>query len=177
MDDFEKFYKASIRFLSFRPRSEKELTDYLTKKTSFATSYAKASKVKKASEGQEKLRLQLLINSIIESLKKDKFINDEEFVKWWIEQRTLIKPKAWRIIKSELKMKGISREAIEEIQESDFKNENDKNSALKLAEKKLRTIHDQSNKFKTREKLSRYLAGKGFDWDIVKEAIDRVLEK
>ena len=73
MDDFEKFYKASIRFLSFRPRSEKELSDYLTKK--------------KCDD--------LTSKRIIESrLKKINLLDDEEFAKWWIEQRTLIKPQS-----------------------------------------------------------------------------------
>jgi len=155
MDDFEKFYKAAVRFLSFRPRSEKELSDYLTKK--------------KCDE--------LTSKRILESLKRDKFINDEEFTRWWIEQRTILKPKAWRVIMYELKQKGISKELIEAVQSSEFKVQNDSESALKLAEKKLRTIHDQSDKFKVKEKLGRYLASKGFDWDNIKIAIDQSLAK
>jgi regulatory protein len=155
MDDFEKFYKASVRFLSFRPRSEKELRDYLTKK--------------KCDE--------LTAKRILESLKRDKFINDEEFVRWWVEQRTLLKPKAWRVIVYELKQKGISKELIESVQSSGFKVQNDAESAMKLAEKKLRTIHDQTDRYKVKEKLGRYLAGKGFDWDTIKAVIDQILAK
>jgi regulatory protein len=154
MDDFEKFYKAAIRFLSFRPRSEKELRDYLTKK--------------KCDD--------LTAKRIIESLTRDKFLNDEEFVRWWVEQRTILKPKASRVIKFELKQKGISDELIND--EGLMINDNlDFDNALKLAEKKLRTIHDQANKFKVKEKLGRFLASKGFDWDTIKEVIDRSLGK
>jgi len=149
MDDFEKFYKAAVRFLSFRPRSEKEVRDYLTKK--------------KCDDVTAK--------RIIDSLKRDKFINDEEFIKWWVEQRTLLKPKAWRVIKYELKQKGVAEELFENY-ELRIKNY-DSESAMKLAEKKLRTIHDQSDKFKVKEKLGRYLASKGFDWDTIKIAIDQ----
>src|ERR1035437_2211959 len=124
MDDFEKFYKASVRYLSFRPRSEKELRDYLKKK--------------KCDD--------LTAKRILESLQRDKFINDEEFVRWWVEQRTLLKPKAVRVIKYELKQKGINKELVESF----FKeNEgSDSEAALKLAEKKLRTIHDQTDRYK-----------------------------
>jgi len=157
MDDFEKFYKASIRFLSFRPRSEKEMRDYLTRKI-------KDSRLT-INEG--------VLERIVQSLKRDKFINDEEFIKWWVEQRTLLKPKAWRVIKYELKRKGISDEMINDSGLMI----NDKDAAVKLAEKKLRTIHDQSDKFKVKEKLGRFLASKGFDWDTIKEVIDQVLAK
>jgi len=155
MDDFEKFYKAAIRYLSFRPRSEKELKDYLTKKECDP----------------------LISKRIIESLTRDRFLNDEEFVRMWIRERTLIKPKAIRVIKMELKQKGISKEMIESAFENSEDSPVDLDLAVRLAEKKLRTIHDQSDKFKVREKLGRYLASKGFDWDTIKEVIDRSLSK
>src|ERR1035437_4761786 len=129
MDDFEKFYKAAIRYLSFRTRSEKELSDYLTKK--------------KCDE--------LTSKRILDSLKRDKFLNDEEFARMWIRERTLINPKAIRVIKMELKQKGISKEVIEEAFENAEDSPVDLDLAFRLAEKKLRTIHDQSDKFKVKE--------------------------
>jgi regulatory protein len=155
MDDFEKFYKASVRYLSFRARSEKELSDYLTKKQCDA----------------------LTAKRILDSLKRDKFLNDEEFAKMWIRERTLIKPKAIRIIKMELKQKGISKELIDSLFENSDDSPSDLNLAVQLTEKKLRTIHDQTDRYKVKEKLGRYLAGKGFDWDTIKAAIDQVLAK
>lgn len=155
MDDFEKFYKASVRYLSFRPRSEKELRDYLTKKQCDP----------------------LIAKRIIDSLTRDKFLNDEEFARMWIRERTLIKPKAIRVIKMELKQKGISKELIESALENSDDSPIDLDLSLKLAEKKLRAIHDQTDKYKVKEKLGRYLASKGFDWDTIKAAIDQSLPK
>jgi regulatory protein len=155
MDDFAKFYKAAVRFLSFRPRSEKELQDYLTKK--------------KCDD--------LTSKQILESLKRDKFLNDEEFIRWWVEQRTILKPKAMRVIKFELKQKGINKELLDSFFEENEDSNSDFTNALKLAEKKLRTIHDRSERRKVQEKLGRYLAGKGFDWDTVKTVIDQILAK
>jgi len=156
MDDFEKFYKAAIRYLSFRPRSEKELRDYLKRKT-------------------ENLKPKIdesIIKRIIDSLVRDHFLNDEEFARMWIRERTLIKPKAIRVIKMELKQKGISREIIDSAMNNDEGLMiNDLANAVQLAEKKLRTIHDQTDKYKVKEKLGRYLAGKGFDWDTIKAAL------
>jgi regulatory protein len=155
MDDFEKFYKASVYYLSFRPRSEKELSDYLTKKQCDP----------------------LISKRIIDSLTRDKFLNDEEFARMWLRERTLIKPKAIRVIKMELKQKGISKELIDSLFENSDDSPIDFDLALKLAEKKLRTIHDQTDKYKVKEKLGRYLASKGFDWDTIKAAIDQSLAK
>lgn len=156
MDDFEKFYKAAIRFLSFRPRSEKELGDYLKKK--------------KCDD--------LIAKRIIESLKRDKFLNDEEFVRWWVEQRTILKPKAWRVIKYELKQKGITDEIIDSaISNDQLPMTNDKEAAMKLAEKKMPRYLRIEDKRKVYEKLSRFLASKGFDYDTIKEVIDQVLVK
>src|SRR3989344_6604171 len=86
-----KFYNKALKFLSYRPRSEKEIRDKLKKK--------------KASEET--------INKIILRLKENNFINDEEFVRWWIEQRTNFKPRSLRLIKMELKQKGVSNDLIE----------------------------------------------------------------
>jgi regulatory protein len=155
MDNFEKFYKASIRFLSFRPRSEKELRNYLTKK--------------KCDD--------LTAKRIIESLTRDKFLNDEEFTKWWVEQRTILKPKASRVIKFELKQKGISKELIENFFEENEDANTDSAKALKLAEKKMERYGKIEDKRKVYEKLGRFLASKGFDWDTIKEVIDQVLGK
>jgi regulatory protein len=155
MDDFEKFYKAAIRFLSFRPRSEKELSDYLMKK--------------KCDD--------LTAKRIIESLTRDKFLNDEEFVRWWVEQRTILKPKASRVIKFELKQKGISKDLIDSFFENEESSTSDFTKALALAEKKMVRLVKLEDKRKIYEKLGRFLASKGFDWDTIKEVIDQVLGK
>jgi len=150
--DFEKFYNKCLHFLSFRPRSEKEIRDYLAKK-------------KVSEEVSQK---------IIAKLKEYKFVDDFEFTKWWIEQRTRIKPKSWWTIKFELKQKGISSELIEN---SEIETPNDLETAKKLAEKKLRSISNKEDKQKTKEKLGRFLASKGFDWGIIRKSIDDVLSE
>jgi len=154
MDDFEKFYRASINYLSFRPRSEKEMRDYLTKK-----------------KCDDKT-----LKRIIESLLRTKFLNDEEFARRFIEQRTKIKPKANRVIKYELKQKGISQELIDKLFEDKEESAvSDFSKALELAERKLPRYAKIEDKRKVYEKMSRFLASKGFDWDTIKEVIDQVL--
>jgi len=150
-DDFGVNLNRALRFLSFRPRSEKEISDYLKKKQVDS----------------------IISQKIITKLKESNFLNDVEFAKWWIEQRTLIKPRAWRIIKFELKVKGISDEII---QNSEFRIQNDEEIAMKLVEKKI-SRYKNLPKQEVYQKLSRYLASKGFDWETAKISIDEIFSK
>lgn len=145
MDEFEKNYNRALRFLSFRPRSEKEIKDYLTRK-------------KVSSDIQQK---------IIKKLKEYKFLDDKQFASWWIEQRTKLKPKAWRVIKSELKQKGINVENLELKMPSDFE------MAFALAQKRLKKYKNLP-KQEFFEKMGRHLASKGFNYDIIKEVIAKI---
>ena len=163
-EDFEINLNRALRFLSFRPRSEKEIKDYLSKKSSFA----------KASEGQAESKVESVINSVIEKLKERKFINDTEFAKWWVDQRTRIKPRASRLIKFELKQKGIAKELIDEVFEKDLSSDLEK--AKILAEKRMPRYKNEEPK-KVYEKMSRFLVSKGFDYDIIKKVIEKVLPK
>ena len=166
MDNFEKLYNKALRFLSFRPRSEKEIRNYLIKKI-------KNKKLNIKNELENEKSIETTIDSIISKLKEQKFINDKEFVRWWIEQRTIIKPKAARLIKFELKQKGISDELIEN---SELRIKNDLEKAFDLAQKRMSRYKNEEPK-RIYEKLGRFLAAKGFDYDLIKEVIDQVLSK
>ena len=153
MDNFDKLYQKALFFLSFRPRSEKEIRDYLKKKKSDEQSTEK----------------------IIQRLKESKFINDKDFANWFIEQRTIIKPKAQRIIKIELKRKGIDNDLIEQLLIETPST--DLAKAKKLAEKRIQRYSKEIDRKKVFEKMARYLASKGFDYDVIKEVIDQVFGK
>ena len=153
MDEFDlpageagKFYNRALKFLSYRPRSEKEIRDKL--------------KRKKASEE--------IINKIILRLKENNFLNDEEFVKWWIEQRTNFKPRSLKLIKMELGQKGIDKELIDETIDELPSAIDDLESAKKLIEKRLSRYKNLSRDEKF-QKIARYLVSKGFSYDIIKE--------
>ena len=146
MGEFEKFYNKALKFLSYRPRSEKEIRDKLRRK--------------KASEE--------IINKIISRLKENNFLNDEEFAKWWIEQRTNFKPRSVRLIKIELKQKGIDKELIDETIDHLPSTIDDLSSAKKLIEKRI-SRYKNLTPDKKFQKIARYLSSKGFDYDIIKE--------
>ncbi len=152
MEDFEKFYNSALRFLSYRPRSEKEVRDKLISK-------------KATTE---------IIDKIIIKLKEKKFINDEEFAKWFLESRLRSKPQGIRLTEIELRKKGIDKELIDHlIHNSEFSIQNDLEQAKKLIEKRI-TRYKGLDRQKIYQKLGRFLASKGFDWDTIKKSIDYV---
>lgn len=167
MDQFDKFYNRALRFLSFRPRSEKEIRDKL--------------KSKKADSK--------IVESIITKLKAQNFINDEEFTKWWIEQRSSFQPRGLRMIKMELRQKGIEQEIIEKIISEGIKNQesplrqgfagqarimDDKERARELVRKKIGKYKGLKQQ-EVYQKLGSFLGRRGFDFDTIKQVIDEVI--
>ncbi len=153
MDEFDlpageagKFYNKALKFLSYRPRSEHEIRNKLTRK--------KAP--------------QEIINKIIKKLKEYKFIDDKEFIKWWVEQRTNYKPRALRLIKMELGQKGIDKDLMDQVIDDLRLTIDDLGSARKLIEKRLHKYKNLSIEEKF-QKVARYLSSKGFNYDIIKE--------
>lgn len=155
MDEFEKYYATALRFLGYRSRSEKEIRDNLTKK-------------KAPSE---------VVETVISKLKAQKFVNDEKFAKAWIESRLRFKPRAIRLIKIELKQKGIDSEIIEKVLgNTETKIVSEVESAKKLVEKKIEKYKELPRQ-EIYQKLGGFLARRGFDWDTIKESIDDILKK
>lgn len=150
-NEFGKFYNKALRFLSFRPRSEKEVIENLKKK--------------KVTDS--------VIKVIVRKLKEQKFLDDREFTNWWIEQRTLIKLKPKRIIKMELRQKGIDDELTDELLQKTDETVSDLAKAKKIIEKRL-SRYKKFQGFERRNKLGRFLGGKGFDYDTIKNALKDV---
>jgi len=150
--DFEKVkievlkaYTATLKYLSYRPRSEKEIRDKLIKKHTDPS----------------------IIEQVIEKLKQDKFLNDTEFAQWWIEQRQDFKGKSKFVIKRELLEKGIDNEIIESVLS---KSQNDYETAKDFLKRKQRKFERYAGE-EYKKKVSEFLQRKGFRWDVIKEVL------
>lgn len=88
----DKLFDWALRFLSYRPRSEKELSDYLQKK---------GGKIKAAA-------------ATIQKLKRNDLVDDRLFAGWWIQQRSRFRPKGRYALRLELMKKGLEKEVVEE---------------------------------------------------------------
>jgi regulatory protein len=145
--EFQKTLDKLIRFTMTRPKSEKEVKDYLTRK--------------KIPE--------VIWKDLFSKLKNYELIDDEKFAKWWVEVRQEFSPKSERILKYELKRKGIKNEIIEKILEDTVIDE--KKIAKNLLDK--RKNHWQNvDKKKKSQKMLEYLVRKGFDFEIAKKVVN-----
>lgn len=152
-DEFLKFYDRALRFLSYRPRSEKELQDWFKKK-------------KVGSETQKLIE---------KKLHHFGYLNDREFTRWWVEQRITFRPLGRRRLVLELRQKGIRKEIIDE-ELGKLEDEKLNRLAQELAKKKIKTLKNLPY-LEAREKLSAFLARRGFSWEIIKEVVAKTLKK
>lgn len=91
--EFAKTYNKFLNFATLRPRSEKELFNWLKRK-------------KVPSNFNKKLFVRL---------KRLQLIDDIKFAKWWVEQRLTFKHRSKKELKYELQQKGIDRSVIETV--------------------------------------------------------------
>ena len=157
--EFGKLFNSALNFLSYRPRSEWEIRHKLKFKTE---------------DGQ-------LIETVIDKLKKIGQVNDVDFAKWYIDQRQTFKPMGRRAVKYELIKKGLINKTINDTLSEQEGQIGDKELAERVAEKfvgRLRKIdYNQENIPKTKNKLQRLLASRGFDWEVIDETVEKYLKK
>lgn len=142
-DLYQSLLNASFRFVSYRPRSKKEIADFLKKK------------LKK----WKQIDISLL-DKVIARLEELGYVDDEKFAAWWIEQRKTFRPKGAAIIKQELKQKGVIIDGLTD----------DKNSARLLIEKKLKLLKNLSD-FEKKRKLYGFLARRGFSSSVIDDIL------
>lgn len=146
----------AVKYLGFRPRSEKEIKDYLAKKI------AQKNEIKYSIASQSPL-----IVLIVKKLKKYKYLEDEAFALWFLKSRIKSKSRSLAVIKAELKTKGISSEIIEKIityAPSDLAQAKNVLSKKAIRWQKLAEVD-----FK--RKAYTYLSSKGFDYEAIKDAV------
>jgi Uncharacterized protein conserved in bacteria len=113
------------------------------------------------------------INISIEFLRQYNFINDTNYTKAYIKDK--LNSYGSQKIKYTLIQKGISKEIIEDIL-ADADKDNERNTAINLAKKKLDVIRKkESDNYKISGKLYRYLMSRGYGYDIVNEVVKEVM--
>lgn len=114
------------------------------------------------------------INETLKFLEEYNFINDESYAKAFINDRT--KTQGKQKIKYALKNKGVSDEIIEE-ELSKLDMEKEKENANILALKKYNIlIKRESDKYKLKEKIIRFLISRGYDYEVAKDAVNEMLK-
>ena len=164
MDDlYQKYLESAVHFLSYRARSEKEVRYNLEKKL------AKGQSSLGRKESEE------MIDRVVSWLREQRFLNDADFAKQWVESRARSKPKSLQLIKMELRQKGVAQDIIDQVvSDPETQVGSDKERARKIALKKF-PKYQHLTKQEIYQKLCGVLARNGFDWEIIKESIDALI--
>jgi len=150
LDEEQKAYDRAVRFLAYRPRSEAEVRRNLGR----------------AGLDEE------LVGRVIERLREQGYVNDQEFTRFWVENRRQFKPLGARALRHELRSKGVDEELATAMVED-----------LDLEELACRAGRPQAQRLKSslagnrrdfRSRLAAFLARRGFEYTIIRAAIARL---
>ena len=146
-DTFQRCYSAAVRLLGYRPRSEKELRQRLQRR-GFQGEY---------------------LEKAIARLKEQGLIDDIAFARFWKENRETFSPRSRRMIKIELRRKGLSNEIIEQVIGEIDEAESAYGAAVKRAPRLSGTDYQEF-----RRRLGAYLGRRGFNYSVIEKTIERV---
>jgi regulatory protein len=155
---FGKLYMRALEYCLMRPHSQRELRDYLYRKT----------RDTRTKEGGVKKGVSVaLTERVFDRLSEKGYIDDEKFAAYWIENRNLRKGSSKRKLSAELGAKGVERLIVERLLgETD---RDDATEIQKIIEKKRsRYTADKDGQ----QKFMSYLARQGFSYDDIKSALE-----
>jgi len=142
---------VALRYLTYRQRSEKEIFDKLNSK-----------------EYPDKL-----IYQAIDYLKSKGYINDREFARSFLQDKTNINKYGPIKIKNQLKLKGISNTIIDEIVDMD--RDDEYQMSLELASKRISRYKNEERSAIYR-KLGGYLQRRGFSYEVVNQVLKELVD-
>lgn len=160
---------------------DQEKLTYMLKEEMYLKAKNKALNIlSKADQSEKKIREKLssefeedTIDMVIEFLQKNKFIDDDLLAQKIVNTSVNLNKCGKNKIKQNLYNKGIAKESIEEAI-SDIDKDVEFENAMYLAKKRFERIKNE-DKRKIYQKISQHLAYKGFDYDIIKRVLNKLL--
>lgn len=150
---FGKVYARALEYCLMRPHSAKEVRDYLYRKT--RDTRTKTGEVR---QGVATAITTRVFNRLVEK----GYVNDENFTRYWVENRNLTKGVSQRKLSAELRAKGVDASIIDvNLREL---GRDDSDEIQKIIAKKAKRYPDP-------QKLMQYLARQGFSYDDIKQAL------
>ena len=136
-------FDKALTHMSATQKTEKQMRDFL----------------------QKKGYLSAVVEYVIEKLHSYNFLNDGEYAESYVESAA--KRKGGRLIRMELRKKGVSDEKIDNAL-GGLDEEREIQTAREILQKYMR---GKTSDTETLQKAFRYLMGKGFDYESIKSAL------
>ena len=146
----EQALQRALNLISYRPRSEAEVRNNLTKH-----------------QIPEEIT-----TAVIARLRETGILNDQQFAEAWVDNRATFRPRSKLALRMELKQKGIDEDIIEETLAS----VNDEEQAFEAGQKKARQLRDADEQ-EFKRKLFGFLARRGFNYEVTSSVVRKLWEE
>ncbi len=144
----DKAFAGSLHYLKYRPRTRYEIETYLKKKGFSDTA----------------------VSGAIKRLEDYRFIDDAEFARMWVENRSRNRPRGAFALRRELAQKGVP-EALAEKALSDF---HETEPAWRVVLPKLKRW-EKLESIELKRKIYDHLRRRGFAYDTCEEVLKKAL--
>lgn len=148
-DEVSRALSAALALMASRPRSEREVRDRL---------------VRRGFDSD-------VVSGVIGRLKERGYLNDEEFARFWIENRASFRPRGELALRQELRAKGVDRATVEQSLAS--AEIDDVALALDLARRKLGSLRDLDPETR-RRRLTGLLQRRGFSYATIRKTVHQL---
>jgi regulatory protein len=160
IDTYQKVFLKILNFISYKPRTEKEILDRLER-------YFEPEKI--TAGEKEELKEKFLIQ-----LEEDGYINDKKTAKLYLESYLgSQKPRSVSRFRQDLKKRGFKETEINDLT-SGIPAEQEEMKALAEARRKLLRLKNESG-FIKKAKLTNFLYAKGYSGNTIKSVVDTLL--
>jgi len=139
-------FALALRYVGLRPRSRREVADYLWRKGF-------------SQEESEFAQSRLVANGLL---------NDRDFAQVWVANRLALRPRSRRRLAQELAAKGVASDDLDIVLD-ELDQESELASLMVLVEKKRRL-----SQYAEAQKLKAYLGRQGYSYDLIKMALERL---
>lgn len=110
-----------------------------------------------------------IVTEVLNKLKEYGYVNDDGYAKAYINEKKGSKGK--RLIKYELKLKGVDEKIIDKELDGDFSEEE---GAMRVA---LKFFKGKEKTYENTVKCYRRLLSKGFDYDVAKSVVEKIKDE
>lgn len=153
VDEQERAHEQALRFLSYRPRSEMELTRHL-RQHGFSEPAIQAES---------------------ERLSRAGFVDDQAFAQYWVSNRDQFRPRGQSALRHELRQKGVADGIIDAILKDSDESEKAYQVALERLARWRRANSALSMGAATlRRKLIDHLLRRGFGYQVIQQTWERL---
>lgn len=150
LDDLSRAIDYAARLLARRPYSSAEIRRSLAAREVAPTT----------------------IEEALARLESLGYVDDRAFAQFWVENRERFRPRSPQALRHELRQKGLAADIIEAALSALDARE----SAVRAAQEPLRRLRGQT-RAEVQIRLGAFLARRGFDYDIIREAVEAILSQ